>query len=138
MMMSEYMAGTPKREVAKKYGVNVKTVQAHAHRARSLDDGGVGDDVLADYAGGVPVGVLAGRCGVPVEQIAKQARLAGVRAGAPQVDADGVDQIVRLYEQGMGMAGIGGQVGLSFQRVRQVLSAAGAEIRPRGRQTLAA
>jgi len=91
----------------------------------------VSDDVLVDHVDGVPVTLLAERCGVPSETTKKQARLVGVQAGPRRVPAEEVIRIVDLYTEGVSLAEIGKRTDLSPVRVREVLAGAGLEIRPR-------
>ena len=78
-MMDEYLAGATRESLASKYGVSRSTVRNHARRLRKACSEGVTDEVLADFASGIPVKVLADRHSLMPETILRQARLAGVQ-----------------------------------------------------------
>ena len=131
-LVDEFAYGATLKTVAEEYGVSVQTVRSHARRASAAQAAAVPEDVLADYADGVPVSILAERCGVPPDAIKRQARLAGVTVGPRRVASDEVGQIVGLYTDGVSLSEIGKRTGLRPVRVREVLVDVGVQIRPRG------
>ena len=60
-MMDEYLAGATRESLASKYGVSRSTVRNHPRRMRETCSEGVSDEVLVDFASGVPVKVLEDR-----------------------------------------------------------------------------
>ncbi|MCL2483711.1 MAG: hypothetical protein FWF43_09930 [Propionibacteriaceae bacterium] len=131
-MVDEFVDGATKESLARKYGVHVQTVQAHVCQAGAVQPGRVGDDVLADFASGVPTTVLAKRCGVSRDTIRRHAKRAGVEAGEWAIPQDDVDHIVELYGQREPIVDIAGQLGLGHRKVRRVLVDAGVTIRSPG------
>jgi hypothetical protein len=86
--------------------------------------------VIDQFASGVPAQALAQRCGVTVDVIVRQAKLAGVKAGL--IDVEQADQIVAFYRQGASVARVGRELGLGWRLVRQVIASAGVDVHGRG------
>ena len=135
-MVEEFVAGATKKSLAEKYRVHEQTVRAHVRRAGAECPDRVTAEVLAEFASGVPVSVLAARCGVCPDTILRRARSAGILPELVGLIADQVDRIIGLYQRGARITQIGNQFGLGVRQTRQVLTDAGVEIRPRGRRPM--
>lgn len=92
--------------------------------------------LVAAYAEGAPVKVLAKRFGVHRTTVMEIARRAGIDRRRPGLSKSGRVEATRLYESGLSLARVAAKLGVSDDSVREAVIACGGIIRSRGRRSI--
>ena len=91
-------------------------------------------ELVADYVAGTPVRAIATKYGVHRGTIPTLVRRAGSEVRAAGLDAEESKLASSLYENGMTLAQVAAQMGISDEAVRQAVLNQGWQIRPKGRR----
>lgn len=91
-------------------------------------------ELVADYVAGTPVRAIATKYGVHRGTIPTLIRRAGAEVRVAGLDAEESKLASSLYENGMTLAQVAGQMGVSDEAVRQAVVDQGGQIRPKGRR----
>lgn len=91
-------------------------------------------ELLTGYAAGVPVRELAARFEVHRGTVWDVARRAGLEPRRPELSEATRAEAARLYGEGLTLAGVAAQLGISDDTVRAAVIACGGTIRPAGRR----
>ncbi|TDP90410.1 sigma-70-like protein [Leucobacter luti] len=91
-------------------------------------------ELVADYVAGTPVRAIATKYGVHRGTIPTLIRRAGAEVRVAGLDAEERKLASSLYENGMTLAQVAGQMGVSDEAVRQAVLDQGGQIRPKGRR----
>ncbi|WP_166355755.1 helix-turn-helix domain-containing protein [Phytoactinopolyspora limicola] len=91
-------------------------------------------ELLAGYAAGVPVRELATRFDVHRGAVWEVARRAGLELRRPELSEATRAEAARLYGEGLTLAGVAAQLGISDDSVRAAVIAYGGTVRPAGRR----
>jgi DNA-directed RNA polymerase specialized sigma24 family protein len=91
-------------------------------------------ELVADYVAGMPVRAIATKYGVHRGTIPTLVRRAGAEVRAAGLDAEESKLASSRYENGMTLAQVAAQMGISDEAVRQAVLNHGGQIRPKGRR----
>jgi transposase-like protein len=91
-------------------------------------------ELVADYVTGMPVRAIAAKYGVHRGTIPTLVRRAGAEVRVAGLDAEASKRASSLYESGMTLVQVAGQMGVSDEAVRQAVLDRGGQIRPKGRR----
>jgi transposase len=89
--------------------------------------------MVAEYVAGAPVKELTERYGVSRWVVWKHARRRGVVRKAVVLSTADALEVVGVYERGYGLERIAKEFGSNRLTIRNIVTAAGLETRPRGR-----
>ena len=108
----------------------VSTAPPARQRHRRLETG-ERQQLLADYAAGVPVQTLCDQYEITRTTVLDHARRGGMAQRYPKLSGEEVAQAVTMYIEGKSLLTIGNHFGVANTTVRRALVGARIEIRPR-------
>ena len=92
------------------------------------------EELLAEYAEGVPVQELSARFNIHRATVREIARRAGHPSRAPEHSEQVRTEAARLYAEGLTLSQVAGQLEIGDEAVRSAVVANGGMIRPKGRR----